>query len=345
MDMNSNLIAKELTPPPTNNKASTSQSVSSSASPHTFRDYLNPVNYDSNGHYTGDYRTPVIQTAQAVKDYNSWNDNGGIGLPSIDLRKNGGIMQTVVSAQNIFDVYDADNPEFWSYKSRPQSDYIEMATYIPLVRKYLDSGKTISDIESMGGIVGACATNYFRNPIKVMKTGQAYIHCNEGRHRTIAAQIAKVEIPVCIVREFFPNGNNILSDKLRPVSVVPQKKMLRVKKDERKKSFFDKFVNFAEKHGTAITALSAPISIINGYSKGIEDFENLKYTVPMITDVPSGYVIEAEVLSKLGYAINAIGSDGDATLKSPENIEKDIDEVMEASISSGNSIKTEEPLD
>lgn len=352
MDMNSTLIAKELTPPPAGDKAPASQSVSSSASSHTFRDYLNPVNYDSNGHYTGDYRTPAIQTAQAVKDYNSWNDNGGIGLPSIDLLKNGGTIQTVVSAQNIFDVYDADNPEFWSYKSRPQSDYIKMATYVPLVRQYLESGKTISDIESMGGIVGACAANYFRNPVKVMKTGQAYIHCNDGRHRTIAAQIAKVEIPVCIVREFLPNSNNILSDKLKPVSVLAQKKDVTSEKNEEKKSFFDKFVNFAEKYGAAISALSAPISVVNGYNKGIEDFEKLKYTAQMINDISSSYVTETsdvsipdKVLSKLGYVINGIGSDGDSALKSTEDIKKDTDEVMDAFISSENSPKTEEPLD
>ncbi len=180
----------------------TEQASSSSAKPHTFRDYLNPVNYDSDGHYTGDYRTPVIQTAQAVADYNSWNNNGGIGLPSTDLRKNGGVIETIVPAQNIFDVYDSENPNFWNYKSRPQSDYIAMATYIPLVRKHLDSGKSLSEIERMGGIIGACATNYFRNPVKVMKAGDAYIHCNDGRHRTVAAQIAKVELPVCIVQDF-----------------------------------------------------------------------------------------------------------------------------------------------
>lgn len=179
---------------------------SSSNKPHTFKDYLNPDNYDSDGHYTGDYRTPVIQTAQAVSDYNSWNRNGGIGLPSIDLRKNGSAIQTVVPAQNIFDVYDSDNPTFWGYKSRPQSDYVAMAMSIPLVRKHLESGMSINDIESMGGIVGACATNYFKNPVNVMKAGQAYIHCNDGRHRTVAAQIAKVEMPVCIVQEYFLNN-------------------------------------------------------------------------------------------------------------------------------------------
>ncbi|MDE6020826.1 MAG: hypothetical protein K2H01_07525, partial [Ruminococcus sp.] len=173
-----------------------------SASPHTFRDYLNPVNYDSNGHYTGDYRSPAMQTAQAVVDYNNWINNGGIGLPSVDFRKKGGDIQATIPAQNIFDVYDANNPDFWSYKSRSQSDYITMATYIPLVRKHLESGKMISDVEKMGGVIGACATNYFRNPVTVMKAGEAYIHCNDGRHRTVAAQIAKVEMPVCIVQEF-----------------------------------------------------------------------------------------------------------------------------------------------
>ncbi len=77
-----------------------------------------------------------------------------------------------------------------------------MATYIPLVRKHLESGKTIGEIEGMGGVIGACATNYFRNPVKVMKAGEAYIHCNDGRHRTVAAQIAKVEMPVCVVQDF-----------------------------------------------------------------------------------------------------------------------------------------------
>ena len=172
------------------------------SSPHTFKDYLNPANYDSNGHYTGDYRSPVTQTTQALQDYNNWSNGGGIGLPSVDLRQNGGATQSMIPAQNIFEVLDADSPDFWSYKSRPQSDYIAMATYIPLVRKHLEAGKSLSDIEGMGGIIGACATNYFRNPVKVMKAGDAYIHCNDGRHRTVAAQIAKVEMPVCIVQDF-----------------------------------------------------------------------------------------------------------------------------------------------
>lgn len=222
--MASALTAKEMTSLP----RSTGQAISPSNKPHTFRDYLNPVNYDSDGHYTGDYRTPVIQTAQAVADYNSWNNNGGIGLPSTDLRKNGGVIETIVPAQNIFDVYDSDNPSFWNYKSRPQSDYIAMAACIPLVRRYLESGKSIADVEAMGGIVGACATNYFRNPVKVMKAGQAYIHCSDGRHRTVAAQIAKVEVPVCVVQDFSINNDLSISTNMSPVQIqnIPKNQIL-----------------------------------------------------------------------------------------------------------------------
>lgn len=189
------------------------------SSPHSFKDYLNPANYDSNGHYTGDYRLPVTQTTQALRDYNNWSNSGGIGLPSVDLRQNGGLIQSMVPAQNIFEVLDADSPDFWSYKSRPQSDYIAMATYIPLVRKHLESGKNISEIEGMGGVIGACATNYFRNPVKVMKAGEAYIHCNDGRHRTVAAQIAKVEMPVCVVQDYSTQSNNHASSNLIPISI------------------------------------------------------------------------------------------------------------------------------
>ena len=189
------------------------------SSPHTFIDYLNPANYDSNGHYTGDYRSPVMQTTQALQDYKNWSNGGGIGLPSVDLRQNGGAIQSMVPAQNVFEVLDADSTDFWSYKSRPQSDYIAMATYIPLVRKYLESGKTIGDIEGMGGVIGACATNYFRNPVKVMKAGEAYIHCNDGRHRTVAAQIAKVEMPVCVVQDFSDLSNGHISSNLTSVQI------------------------------------------------------------------------------------------------------------------------------
>ncbi len=82
------------------------------SSPHTFKDYLNPANYDSNGHYTGDYRSPVPQTTQALQDYYNWSNGGGIGLPSVDLRQNGGAIQSMVPAQNVFEVLDADSPDF-----------------------------------------------------------------------------------------------------------------------------------------------------------------------------------------------------------------------------------------
>jgi len=193
-----------------------------SASPHTFRDYLNPVNYDSNGHYIGDYRSPAMQTAQAVLDYNNWNNNGGIGMQRIDYRKNGGAVQGIVTAQNIFDVFDVDSPNFWNYKSRPQSDYIDMASHIPLVRMHLDNGKSLTDIESMGGVLGACATQYFRNPVQVMKYGDAYIHCSDGRHRTIAAQIAKVEMPVAIVQEFHTSDKSRLFDETIKTIIRPE---------------------------------------------------------------------------------------------------------------------------
>lgn len=193
-----------------------------SASPHTFRDYLNPVNYDSNGHYTGDYRSPVLQTAQAVVDYNNWINNGGIDMQRIDYRKNGGAVQGIVTAQNIFDVFGVDSPNFWNYKSRSQSDYIDMASHIPLVRMHLDNGKSLADIESMGGVLGACATQYFRNPVQVMKYGDAYIHCSDGRHRTVAAQIAKVEMPVAIVQEFHTSDKSRLFDETIKTIIRPE---------------------------------------------------------------------------------------------------------------------------
>lgn len=214
------LPSTESSPVANNDKAAAStQQSDAPSSPHTFKDYLNPANYDSDGHYTGDYRSPVTQTAQALQDYNNWSNGGGIGLPSVDLRQNGGAIQLMIPAQNIFEVLDADSPDFWSYKSRPQSDYIAMATYIPLVRKHLEAGKSLSDIEGMGGIIGACATNYFSNPVKVMKAGEAYIHCNDGRHRTVAAQIAKVEMPVCIVQDFSGQSNGGLSSNFTPVQI------------------------------------------------------------------------------------------------------------------------------
>lgn len=176
----------------------TSQGEASS-SPHTFKDYLNPANYDSNGHYTGDYRSPAIQSQHAVNDYNIWESNGGMSLPSTNEN-----FQLNIVAQNIFGIRDSESSDFWNYKSRPQKDYIAMATYIPLVKHYLDSGIYIDDIVKMGGTIGACATNYFKTPIPVMKCGNAYILCDGGRHRVLAAQIAKVEIPVTVVREFQP---------------------------------------------------------------------------------------------------------------------------------------------
>ena len=66
---------------------------------------------------------------------------------------------------------------------------METAKHIPFVRKFIDSGRTIEDIIKMQGTIGACAQYYFQNPITVMKAGNAYIHCNDGRHRVVAAQL------------------------------------------------------------------------------------------------------------------------------------------------------------
>lgn len=175
--------------------------------PHTFNDYLNPENYDANGHYTGDYRPPSLQTAQAAHDFQEWEKNGGMNLPHQDLCKGGESgKKTMVAAENIFDVFDADSPNFWSGRWSDREAFISMAQHIPLVRKHLASGKSLDSIVSMGGTLGACAQHYFQNPIRVMKAGDAYIHCNDGRHRTVAAQIAKVEMPVTIVQEYHLNG-------------------------------------------------------------------------------------------------------------------------------------------
>ena len=35
-----------------------------------------------------------------------------------------------------------------------------------------------------------------------MKARDACINCDDGRHRTVAAQIAKVEMPVTVVQEY-----------------------------------------------------------------------------------------------------------------------------------------------
>ncbi|MGN1457096.1 MAG: hypothetical protein ACI4XP_03970 [Acutalibacteraceae bacterium] len=155
---------------------------------------------------------------KAYNDYNYWSDNGGMDLAYTDLSHNNSSYNVNVPANNIFGILDSNSEGFWAHKSNSKEDYIYMAKQIPIVRCYLQNGKSVTDVISMGGIVGACAANYFQNPVQVMKYGSAYIHCNDGRHRTVAAQLAGVEIPVSVVQEYHYKGN--LSQTSSNINVI-----------------------------------------------------------------------------------------------------------------------------
>lgn len=159
--------------------------------------------FSADGSYIGSYRKYQEQTEGSFSDYRKWKlaDERG-KLPYRNLNERDGNYHSVVSAQDVFGVFDNERSDFWTYKRTPKEDYIRMATYIPLVRAYLDEGKTIEEVAEMGGITGACAYYYFIDAVRVMKAGKAYIHCGDGRHRTVAAQIAHVELPVRVVREY-----------------------------------------------------------------------------------------------------------------------------------------------
>ena len=77
-----------------------------------------------------------------------------------------------------------------------------MARQIPIVRQYMQKGFTIKEIIAKGGIIGACAENYFQSPVQVGRYHDSYIHLDDGRHRVEAAKIAGVDIPVTIVEDY-----------------------------------------------------------------------------------------------------------------------------------------------
>ena len=142
--------------------------------------------------------------AEAEQDYIEWCTMGGIeNTNRIDYRLRGNLTQEIVDSRQIFDILDSDSDDFWAGKKTLQADYIEMANCIPTVMELQKSGSSLSEIKSKGGVIGACVTHYFENPIRVMKYDNAYIFCNDGRHRTVAAQLAGVSMPVSIVQEYF----------------------------------------------------------------------------------------------------------------------------------------------
>lgn len=144
------------------------------------------------------------KVVEAEHDYIEWCALGGINNSSrTDYRLEGTLPQEIVDARQIFDILDSDSDDFWSGKKTSQAEFIEMANCIPTVLELQESGNSLSEIKSRGGVLAACVIQYFETPIRVMKYDNAYIFCNDGRHRTVAAQLAGVSMPVSIVQEYF----------------------------------------------------------------------------------------------------------------------------------------------
>ena len=143
---------------------------------------------------------------KACSDYKEWQDKGGSEMPYTKTS------YTVnVSSKSIFGVRGAEDSGFWEYKRHSKQDYVDMARQIPIVRQYLRNGMSLEYIISKGGIVGACAANYFQSPIKVGRYKDSYIHIDDGRHRIEAAKIAGVDIPVTVVEFYGFQFNEIVS--------------------------------------------------------------------------------------------------------------------------------------
>ena len=148
-----------------------------------------------------------LRILEAEQDYIEWCSMGGINNSNrTDFRLEGQLPQEIIDSRQIFDILDADSGDFWTGKKTSQADYIELAKCIPTVLELQNSGFSLTEIKSKGGIIETCVTQYFENPIHVMKYGNAFIFCNDGRHRIVAAQLAGVQMPVSIVQEYYKKG-------------------------------------------------------------------------------------------------------------------------------------------
>lgn len=148
-----------------------------------------------------------------------------------------------VDPATIHEIRGIDDPNFWSYKSTPYSDYVDMARQIPLVYSMIKAGQKLTDLAKRNDVIGACARNYFlSNDITVMRVGNGYIFGGEGRHRIMAALIVGVNIPVRVTDEFVKNQN---------ISFTSQKQIDQLSERERasnfRKDFANRSVTIAEK--------------------------------------------------------------------------------------------------
>lgn len=108
-----------------------------------------------------------------------------------------------IDPATIFEVKGTDEPNFWSYKTTPYSNYIDMARQIPIVYSMVKSGYRLTDLAKRNDVIGACTRNYYlSDDITVIRVGNGYIFGGEGRHRVMAALIAGVNLPVRVTDEF-----------------------------------------------------------------------------------------------------------------------------------------------
>ena len=101
--------------------------------------------------------------------------------------------------------YDISNPsDFWSQhmSGGTEESFRNIAAQIPIVKKELDSGKSLSDIMENPEL-SECANIYFnpKNIPDVIKCGDYYEFQGNGRHRILAARNEGHDMPVNVIGE------------------------------------------------------------------------------------------------------------------------------------------------
>ena len=101
--------------------------------------------------------------------------------------------------------YDISNPsDFWSQhmSGGTEESFRDIAAQIPIVKKELDSGKSLSDIMENPEL-SECANIYFnpKNIPDVIKCGDYYEFQGNGRHRILAARNEGHDMSVNVVGE------------------------------------------------------------------------------------------------------------------------------------------------
>lgn len=109
-----------------------------------------------------------------------------------------------ISARDIqgIHLYDSevqDPAGFWGRRTGgTQNTFVDIAKQIPAVKSLADSGKSLQDICYEHPELESCVGIYFTGAPEVKQADGYYVFCDNGRHRSLAAQTINGMIPVRI---------------------------------------------------------------------------------------------------------------------------------------------------